>query len=84
MEIRSFSECLYLIDAILYLVQHSARPIAKDKEADAEIYNSELARLATNKQNTWYTAPWLYAEWDSIHPDLCFALIFLSQMLPVR
>jgi hypothetical protein len=36
--------------------------IAEDDEADAEIYNSELRRLAADAKDTWYTAPWLYAE----------------------
>jgi hypothetical protein len=36
--------------------------IIDDNEADVEIYNSELARLAESEKDTWYTAPWLYAE----------------------
>lgn len=27
-----------------------------------EMYNEELARLAAKERNTWFTAPWLYAE----------------------
>jgi hypothetical protein len=38
------------------------QPISEDNEANVEIYNSELRRLSQNKQDTWYTAPWLYAE----------------------
>jgi hypothetical protein len=41
----------------------AARPmISEDNEANIEIYNSELRRLEQNKQDTWYTAPWLFAE----------------------
>lgn len=36
--------------------------ISDDGGASIELYNSELAALEENKQNTWFTAPWLYAE----------------------
>ncbi|KAJ7041226.1 DUF89 domain-containing protein [Mycena alexandri] len=37
------------------------QPIPSDGEP-AEIYNSELQRLAENAKNTWFAAPWLFAE----------------------
>ncbi|KAJ6476204.1 DUF89 domain-containing protein [Mycena sanguinolenta] len=36
-------------------------PIAVDGEPN-EMYNSELQRLAGDAKNTWFTAPWLFAE----------------------
>jgi len=37
-------------------------PIPVDGEALTEEYNAELVRLEECGQNTWFTAPWLYAE----------------------
>ncbi|KAK7055177.1 DUF89 domain-containing protein [Favolaschia claudopus] len=37
-------------------------PISDDGEP-AEAYNSELNRLAGEAKNTWFTAPWLFAEY---------------------
>ncbi|KAJ7578990.1 DUF89 domain-containing protein [Mycena floridula] len=37
-------------------------PLPQDGEAHVETYNTELERLAQLGQNTWFTAPWLYAE----------------------
>ncbi|KAH9982017.1 hypothetical protein BJV74DRAFT_852635 [Russula compacta] len=37
-------------------------PIPDDGEALVDEYNAELARLEGRGQNTWFTAPWLYAE----------------------
>ncbi|KAF8556729.1 DUF89-domain-containing protein [Imleria badia] len=37
-------------------------PIPEDGDVDVDTYNAELAELATTQQNTWFTAPWLYAE----------------------
>ncbi|OCH91307.1 DUF89 domain-containing protein [Obba rivulosa] len=37
-------------------------PIVEDGEAMVEEYNNELARLAQQGKNTWFTAPWLFAE----------------------
>ncbi|KIM77429.1 hypothetical protein PILCRDRAFT_825394 [Piloderma croceum F 1598] len=37
--------------------------IVQDNEADVEIYNPELTRLAASGKDSWYTAPWLYAEY---------------------
>ncbi|KAH7921136.1 DUF89-domain-containing protein [Leucogyrophana mollusca] len=36
--------------------------IPQDGEAYVDEYNAELQRLAQTSQNTWFTAPWLYAE----------------------
>ncbi|KAF8961610.1 hypothetical protein BDZ97DRAFT_1664024 [Flammula alnicola] len=36
--------------------------IPDDGEASADLYNSELAALEEDKRNTWFTAPWLFAE----------------------
>ncbi|KAF8438602.1 DUF89 domain-containing protein [Boletus edulis BED1] len=37
-------------------------PIPEDGDVDVDTYNAELANLATTHQNTWFTAPWLFAE----------------------
>ncbi|KAI0049733.1 DUF89 domain-containing protein [Auriscalpium vulgare] len=37
-------------------------PIEDDGETLVDEYNAELARLADDAKNTWFTAPWLYAE----------------------
>jgi hypothetical protein len=42
---------------------HSRRSIPADGEALVDEYNAELARLEERSQNTWFTAPWLYAEY---------------------
>ena len=39
-----------------------ARTIPNDGEPYVEEYNDELAKLAQNSKNTWFTAPWLFAE----------------------
>ncbi|KAJ6542625.1 hypothetical protein B0H19DRAFT_1171131 [Mycena capillaripes] len=38
------------------------QPISSDGEP-AGIYNSELQRLAEASKNTWFTTPWLFAEY---------------------
>lgn len=42
------------------------RPIPEDGEAMVEEYNEELKRLEEDQRNTWYTAPWLFAECVSL------------------
>jgi hypothetical protein len=42
------------------------RPIPADGDPHVEVYNSELARLTENRKNTWFTAPWLFAEYVSM------------------
>lgn len=39
------------------------RAIAEDGESHVEMYNSELERLSKSSQNTWFKAPWLFAEY---------------------
>ncbi|PFH47770.1 hypothetical protein AMATHDRAFT_151339 [Amanita thiersii Skay4041] len=41
---------------------HVMEPIPDDGEPYVDLYNGELRHLAERKQNTWFTAPWLYAE----------------------
>ncbi|KAF9219362.1 DUF89 domain-containing protein [Gyrodon lividus] len=36
--------------------------IPQDGDIYVDVYNTELEELATRKQNTWFSAPWLYAE----------------------
>ena len=67
---------------------HSRRPIPSDGEALVDEYNAELARLEERGQNTWFTAPWLYAEYafSTVAPPLSrnpHALIATSQVLLV-
>ncbi|PAV15637.1 hypothetical protein PNOK_0849500 [Pyrrhoderma noxium] len=38
------------------------QPIPSDGEANVEVYNIALNHLLENDKNTWFTAPWLYAE----------------------
>ncbi|ETW85861.1 hypothetical protein HETIRDRAFT_309837 [Heterobasidion irregulare TC 32-1] len=37
-------------------------PVPEDGEPMVDIYNAELARLEKDGKNTWFTAPWLFAE----------------------
>ncbi|CAL1697861.1 unnamed protein product [Somion occarium] len=37
-------------------------PIPDDGEAFIDVYNAELKRLEQDKNHTWFTAPWLFAE----------------------
>ncbi|KAJ3501262.1 hypothetical protein NLJ89_g9417 [Agrocybe chaxingu] len=37
-------------------------PIPDDGEPHVDTYNSELAALAKDSRDTWFTAPWLFAE----------------------
>jgi hypothetical protein len=67
---------------------HSLRPLPADGEALVEEYNAELARLEERGQNTWFTAPWLYAEYafSAVAPPLSrdfHTLTSTSQVLPV-
>ena len=65
---------------------HSRRPIPDDGEALVDEYNAELARLEERGQNTWFTAPWLYAEYASAFDPLSrysHTFIATSQVLPV-
>lgn len=47
------------------------RPIPADGEALVDEYNAELGRLEERGLNTWFTAPWLYAEYALAYsPDV--------------
>ncbi|KAE9406130.1 DUF89 domain-containing protein [Gymnopus androsaceus JB14] len=41
---------------------HVMEPIPADGELHADFYNTELEALAKSSRNTWFKAPWLYAE----------------------
>ena len=57
---------------------HFRRPIPGDGEALVDEYNAELARLEEHGQNTWFTAPWLYAEYAFSAVALCRVIFTLS------
>lgn len=40
----------------------SLEPISEDGDVSVDVYNDELAQLAKTHQDTWFTAPWLFAE----------------------
>ena len=53
--------------AILYSASNRSdraicRPVSDDGEPYVDEYNVELAELAKDGRNTWFTAPWLFAE----------------------
>ncbi|KAF8630307.1 hypothetical protein AX15_003000 [Amanita polypyramis BW_CC] len=41
---------------------HAIELIQDDGELHVELYNSQLEHLRNTGKNTWFTAPWLYAE----------------------
>ncbi|KAK0478781.1 DUF89 domain-containing protein [Armillaria novae-zelandiae] len=41
---------------------HVLEPLPQDGGSHIETYNTELERLAAASKNTWFTAPWLFAE----------------------
>ena len=53
----------WLMCCIYLRYRGTRRPILDDNEANIEVYNTELAKLDQNGQGSWFTAPWLYAEW---------------------
>ena len=56
------------------------RPIIDDGEPSVGLFNQELAALEAQGKNTWFTAPWLYAESVTfIHPYL---VLMLSSWTP--
>jgi len=64
---RKIKEGTAIIEKISKLKYEMARdhvlePILEDGEPSVELYNDELSKLSENKKNTWFTAPWLYAE----------------------
>ena len=48
--------------ALTSLLKCTPRPIPADGEPYVEEYNEDLDRLAKANKNTWFTAPWLFAE----------------------
>ncbi|TFK47253.1 DUF89 domain-containing protein [Heliocybe sulcata] len=42
---------------------HALEKIPEDGESHADIYNTALDGLEKNGKNTWFTAPWLFAEY---------------------
>ena len=70
------------------LESHTLRPIPADGEALVDEYNAELDNLGERDQDTWFTAPWLYAEYafSAVAPPLSrdfHTLTATSQVLPV-
>ena len=64
--------------------QHAIyRPIALDGEPHVETYNSELKHLAQSGRDTWFTAPWLYADYGLIALIVDTSLMHNPQVLPV-
>ncbi|KAF5353293.1 hypothetical protein D9756_008116 [Leucocoprinus leucothites] len=60
-------EALAIVNEISKLKYEMARdrtlsPIPNDGEPASDIYNMELEALALEEKNTWFTAPWLFAE----------------------
>lgn len=43
--------------------RNGTRPIEEDGGAAVVTYNDELERLGANGKNTWFKAPWLFAEY---------------------
>ncbi|KAK0213532.1 DUF89 domain-containing protein [Armillaria fumosa] len=44
---------------------HVLEPLSQDGGSHIETYNTELERVAAVSKNTWFTAPWLFAEYAS-------------------
>ena len=59
------------------------RFIQNDGEAGVELYNSELRRLANHRRNTWFKAPWLFAEYAILVWFRVYLCDNQSQVLPV-
>lgn len=60
-------EALTIVNEISKLKYEMARdrpinPISHDGEPGIDNYNEELKALALEKKDTWFTAPWLFAE----------------------
>ncbi|KAF9446541.1 DUF89 domain-containing protein [Macrolepiota fuliginosa MF-IS2] len=60
-------EALAIVNEISKLKYEMARdrplnPVPEDGEPYSDLYNKELESLAGEAKNTWFTAPWLYAE----------------------
>lgn len=59
LKMNLFSQCKDL--SLISYWQHES-PIPNDGELHSDIYNQELKALTESGKDTWFTAPWLYAE----------------------
>ena len=55
-------ECVPLSCSLTSVLKCAPRPIPADGEPYVEDYNVDLDELAKENKNTWFTAPWLFAE----------------------
>ncbi|KAJ3519929.1 hypothetical protein NMY22_g12977 [Coprinellus aureogranulatus] len=62
--IREGNEIVSKISKLKYEMarDRALERIPDDGEPHAEVYNEELRKLEEDKRNTWFTAPWLFAE----------------------
>lgn len=58
-------ECVWF-STYLQCPQPHSRPLSQDGGSHIETYNTELERLAAISKNTWFTAPWLFAEYGLV------------------
>jgi len=57
-----FRECASYTEASLYGYDCSRFIPEEDSEVHREAYNAELKGLESEGKNTWFKAPWLFAE----------------------
>ncbi|TEB29961.1 DUF89-domain-containing protein [Coprinellus micaceus] len=61
--IKEGNEIVAKISKLKYeMARDRALELIHDEEPHADVYNEELKKLEEDKRNTWFTAPWLYAE----------------------
>lgn len=62
--IRDGNEIVSKISKLKYEMarDRALESIPDDGEPGSEVYNEELRKLEEDKRNTWFTAPWLFAE----------------------
>lgn len=61
--IKGGNEIVAKISKLKYeMARDRALELIHDEEPHADVYNEELKKLEEDKRNTWFTAPWLYAE----------------------
>ncbi|KAJ3499401.1 hypothetical protein NMY22_g19513 [Coprinellus aureogranulatus] len=62
--IREGNEIVSKISKLKYEMarDRALERIPDDGEPHSEVYNEELRKLEEDKRNTWFTAPWLFAE----------------------
>ena len=44
------------------MARDRALDLIPDEGLHAQVYNEELRKLEEDKRNSWFTAPWLFAE----------------------